>query len=113
MYYKHHNALAAVPLMDEMMTLLATTAHRHMEVRCFCSDTVGEDEATLLFALRALQHGDLTSAQRILRPLLGGNLSRSFCRVGSEYTQSLKAAGLELSGVAYLQAVTNLENTQA
>ena len=105
--YTHHSAQAAVPLLDELMTVLAVGAYRQIALGCLCSNALRDDELTLLSALRFLQQQNLDRAMHALDPLMGGSIKRAFCRSAEVYVSTLQQADLNLCGVAYLKPVTN------
>ncbi len=104
---------AAIDPLNEFMSLLALAAIRPIEIRCHCSKTLSADELSLLKSLRAIQLDDQDRASKELSTMLTGSLERSFQRTAGIYVETLRTAGLSLTGVRHLSVVPARDKEQS
>jgi hypothetical protein len=87
---------------EELMTLLATVALRHVVVECQCSAFLSSDELLIMHTLRSLQSGHHEIAEQRIARIIGGQLGWTFCRIGADYVKSLEKAGFSLNRISVL-----------
>ena len=87
---------------EELMTLLATVALRHVVVECQCSAFLSSDELLIMHTLRSLQSGHHEIAQQRIARIIVGPLGWTFCRIGADYVKSLEKAGFSLNQISAL-----------
>ncbi|MEM7002351.1 MAG: hypothetical protein AAF529_16290 [Pseudomonadota bacterium] len=104
-FYEKFGVNSALPVLDEMMCLVAATAFRSIEVNCPCKSHLGEDELLLLRTMQALQRQDRDTAIEMVDDLLCGSFRITFCRIADAYLEELQAGSLGVTGVRYLSAV--------
>jgi hypothetical protein len=87
---------------EELMTLLATVALRHVVVECQCSAFLSSDELLIMHTLRSLQSGHREIAERRIARLMMGQLGWTFCRIGADYVKFLGKSGFSLNQISVL-----------
>jgi hypothetical protein len=87
---------------EELMTLLATVALRHVVVECQCSAFLSSDELLIMHTLRSLQSGHHEIAEQRIARIIVGQLGWTFCRIGVDYVKSLEKAGFSLNQISVL-----------
>ena len=87
---------------EELMTLLATVAVRHVVVECQCSAFLSSDELLLMHTLRSLQSGHREIAEQRIARIIVGQLGSTFCRIGADYVKSLEKGGFSLNQISVL-----------
>jgi hypothetical protein len=87
---------------EELMTLLATVALRHVVVECQCSAFLSSDELLIIHTLRSLQSGHHEIAEQRIARIIVGKLGWTFCRIGVDYVKSLEKAGFSLNQISVL-----------
>ena len=87
---------------QELMTLLATVALRHVVVECQCSAFLSSDELLIMHTLRSLQSGHHEIAEQRIARIIVGPLSWTFCRIGLDYVKALEKAGFSLNQISIL-----------
>jgi len=90
---------------EELMTLLATVALRHVVVECQCSAFLSSDELLIMHTLRSLQSGHREIAERRIARLMMGQLGWTFCRIGADYVKFLGKSGFSLNQISVLSVV--------
>ena len=104
-FYSRYRVETALPVLDELMCLLATAAFRPIAVHCPCRVDLGEDELMLLQTMQALHRDDHVKANEKLNQVLAGPFCKTFTRIALDYNAILKRADLRLTGMRYLQSV--------
>lgn len=104
-FYERFEVTSALPILDELMCLLAATAFRGVEVNCPCRVDLGEDELLLLRAMQALQRRDRVTATEVMEGLLSGSFRTTFNRIAEAYLEVLERGKLQVTGVRYLSSV--------
>jgi hypothetical protein len=103
---KNTYTLAGIPeaqkSFEELMTLLATVALRHVVVECQCSAFLSSDELLIMHTLRSLQSGHREIAERRIARLMMGQLGWTFCRIGADYVKFLGKSGFSLNQISVL-----------
>ena len=103
-------ALAGIPeaqnSFEELMTLLANVALRHVVVECQCSEFLSSDELLIMHTLRSLQSGHREIAERRIARIIAGKLGCTFCRIGEDYVRSLEKSGFSLNQISALSAAS-------
>lgn len=94
----------AIPLVDEVMSLVAVAAFRPFTIRCVRCQTLSGDEWALLRAAQSLQSGHPERARTFVGTIVAGRLGHAFCRSAKPYVDALAVAGVFLKG-ANLRAV--------
>ena len=94
----------AVPLIDEVLSLVAVSAFRPFAIRCVRCQRLSADEWLVLRALQEIQRGDEVRAAAIIGKLVAGRLGHAFCRSAKSYVEALDAVGVMLCG-ANLQVI--------
>ena len=89
---------------EELMTLLATVALRHVVVESQCSAFLSSDELLIMHTLRSLQSGHREIAEQRIARIIVGHLGSTFCRIGADYAKSLGKAGFSLNQISVLSA---------
>ena len=87
---------------EELMTLLATVALRHVVVECQCSAFLSSDELLIIHTLRSLQSGHHEIAEQRIARIIAGQLGWTFCRIGADYVKFLGKAGFSLNQISVL-----------
>jgi len=107
---KNTYTLAGIPeaqkTFEELMTLLATVALRHVVVECQCSAFLSSDELLIMHTLRSLQSGHREIAEQRIARIIVGQLGSTFCRIGADYVKSLEKAGFSLKQISILSVAT-------
>ena len=103
---KNTYTLAGIPeaqkTFEELMTLLATVALRHVVVECQCSAFLSSDELLIMHTLRSLQSGHREIAEQRIARIIVGQLGSTFCRIGADYVKLLEKAGFSLNQISVL-----------
>ena len=94
----------AIPLVDEVMSLVAVSAFRPFTIRCVRCPTLSGDEWALLRAVQSVQSGHAERALALVGTIVAGRLGHAFCRSAKPYVDALAVAGVFLKG-ANLKAV--------
>ena len=87
---------------EELMTLLATVALRHVVVECQCAAFLSSDELLIMHTFRSLQSGHREIAEQRISRIMLGQLGSIFCRIGADYVKSLENAGFSLKQISVL-----------
>lgn len=83
-------------LVEELMTVIAVSARRALDIRCLACRQIGEDEAALLDAVGSLQAGEAAKAQAVLAGWLAPSGARVAFGVLDRLAASLAGARLRL-----------------
>ncbi|MEM6708336.1 MAG: hypothetical protein AAF648_06085 [Pseudomonadota bacterium] len=108
LYASHHacGAEDGAEHFDELMCLLAVSAHRKIVVRCGCFKTAHPDEMALLSILRWVQADQWDLAEEKLKTMITGKLVRPFLRTAATYVHHLNGAQLRLAPTASLKVIS-------
>jgi hypothetical protein len=96
---------------EELMTLLATVALRHVVVECQCSAFLSSDELLIMHTLRSLQSGHHEIAEQRIARIIAGQLGWTFCRIGADYVKFLEKAGFSLNQISVLSVAQQRKNS--
>ena len=88
----------AIPLIDELMSLVSVAAFRPFAIRCVPCQTLSADEWTLLRAVQAVQGGEAERATLLVGGIVAGRLGHTFCRAAQPYAEALAEVGVFLAG---------------
>jgi len=82
---------------DLMLTVIAGSAQRLLEVRCCRCPTLGADEAAMLHLVSALQIGDVPGALDVLSDWLPPDSVPAALRAARHFAAAMAAGGLRVS----------------
>ena len=94
--YKIARCPDAVPLVDELLSLVSVSAFRPFSIRCVPCQTLSGDEWLILRAMQELQREDQHRAMTCIGRIVAGPLRQAFCRSAPPYVNVLVCAGLTL-----------------
>ena len=83
-------------LVEELMSIIASTARRPLDVRCLACRTLGEDEAPLLAAIAGLQQDDEAPAVVTVGNWLPPSAARVALALLTRLASELRQAGMRL-----------------
>jgi len=83
-------------LIEELMTIIASTAKRPLDVRCLACRTLGEDEVPLLAAIAGLQQEDEAPAVVMVGNWLPPSAARVALALLTRLASALHQAGMRL-----------------
>ena len=94
--YQQAGIPSALDFFDECMTLLSKIAIRQVTFECPCKAALNTDELRILNTFVFSQNGELNAAKLKISRLISGRLRDIYCRSATQYTNTLKRAGLPL-----------------
>lgn len=83
-------------LVEELMSIIASTAKRPLDMRCLACRTLGEDEAPLLAAIAGLQQEDEAPAVVTVGTWLPPSAARVALELLTRLARELRQAGMRL-----------------
>ena len=104
-FYRRFGVEPALPLLDEMMSLINLASFRPLEVNCPCRCDVGEDEQALLACLQSMQSGDGQGVGSALDDFFVGPFKATFRRIAQIYLEIFTAVGLSMKPIPQLRVV--------
>ncbi len=89
-------ASQALPVLDNMMAVVAAGAARVIDISCVCHDRLSPDERTILDAIALFQAGDTLETPMMLRSFLTPEAAIASARMMRRLAAVLSGAGLRL-----------------